>query len=217
MGVEINGAVEGPIDRAVLRRLIEHVGGRPGVIHLGNGKSGVLGKLGGYNSAAYYSPWVVLVDLDDDFPCAPAARAAWLPRPAPHMCLRIAVREVEAWLLGDRLQMARFLGVPNSRLPSVPDAVSDPKSLIVEIARTSRRAAVREALVPSPGSGRVVGREYTSWMIEFAASREWWRPQEARATSPSLDRAIDCLDRLLAAVGTSDPPACRSPRPSLSS
>lgn len=116
------------------------------------------------------------------------------------MCFRIAVREVEAWLSADRPQIARFLGVSVHRIPRVPDDVSDPKSLIVQLARMSTRAAIREGLVPTPRSGRVVGPEYTSRMIEFAASAGWWRPQEAGAKSASLSRAIACLGRLLAAV-----------------
>src|SRR3990172_4721659 len=94
-GVYISGAVEGLLDDAVARRLMEIAGGRPGPIHIKYGKGQLLQKLSGYNSAAEFTPWLVLVDLDHDDDCAPAFCTRWLPAPANHMCFRVAVREVE--------------------------------------------------------------------------------------------------------------------------
>lgn len=78
--VEISGAVEGIVDEAVLRRLVQHVGAQAGPVHGKNGKTHLRQRLNGYNQAARFSPWVVLVDLDHDADCAPPFQVTWLPR-----------------------------------------------------------------------------------------------------------------------------------------
>lgn len=109
--VIISGAVEGMVDEAVLTRLVDEAGGQVGPIYGKNGKSHLRRVLGGYNNAARFSPWLVLVDFDQDAECAPPLVAAWLPAPAPMMRLRVALRAIEAWLLADRERLAGFLRV----------------------------------------------------------------------------------------------------------
>jgi len=189
--VVISGAAEGPIDEAVLARLVDEAGGRVGSIYGKNGKANLRRVLGGYNNAARFSPWLILVDLDQDSECAPPLVAAWLPAPAPMMRLRVAVRGIEAWLLADRERLAAFLRVPAAQLPPDPDAVPDPKRLLVDLARRSRRRDIREDIVPRSGTGRAVGAAYSSRLIEFAATV--WRPEVAAGCSDSLRR---CRDRI---------------------
>ena len=187
----LSGAVEGLIDEAVLTRLVGESGGELRAIYGRNGKPHLRRVLGGYNHAARFSPWVVLVDLDRDAECAPPLIAAWLPTPAPMMRLRVAVRAIEAWLLADRERLARFLRVSVTRLPRDPDAIPDPKRFLVDLAQGSRRRDIREDIVPRTGSGRSVGAAYTSRLIEFAAGV--WRPEAAAGCSESLRR---CRDRI---------------------
>ena len=204
--VVVTGAVEGDVDEAVLRRLVEHVGAMPGPVHGKNGKTYLQQRLGGYNQAAQLSPWVVLVDLDHDADCAPPFRASWLPNPAPYMCFRVAVRMVEAWLLADRERLSRFLSVHASQVPLNPEAVDDPKQSMVDLARQSRRREIREDMVPRPGSGRTVGPAYTSRLIEFVLEGTFgWRPEVAAKLSDSLDRCLDCLRRLVKGAQNSRP------------
>ena len=184
--VPVTGVVEGDVDEAILRRLITEAGGDLGVVHVTNGKSRLTRGLRGFNSAARHSPWVVLVDLDRDGDCAPPFVQAWLPSPAPHMCLRVAVREAEAWLLADAAGLAAFLGVPVSRIPGDPDSLDDPKRELVSIASRSRRIAIREDLVPRPSSGRTEGPAYTSRILEFVLGT--WNPAVAAVGSDSLRR-----------------------------
>ncbi len=196
--VVITGAVEGALDEAVLTRLVNQLGGTLGVVYGRNGKSTVLRRLRGYNQAARFSPWVVLIDLDEDAQCAPPYRAAVLPHTASLMCFRIAVREIEAWLLADRGRLAEFLGVAGSRVPAHPETIHDPKRTMVDLARRSRRRDIREDMVPRPGSGRAVGPAYTSRLIEFVAgSPRGWRPEVAAGSSDSLARCLRSLRRLV--------------------
>jgi hypothetical protein len=194
----ITGAVEGDADEAVFRRLIEYCGGAIGGIHGKKGKAFLLDRLTSYNHAAQFSPWVVLVDLDRDDDCAPPFRVRWLPKPAPHMCFRIVVRAVEAWLMADRERLSRFLGVRVSRLPRDPESESDPMRKLVQLAEQSRFGAIREDMVPRSRSGRAVGPAYTSRLIEFVVDAEsGWRPEVAAHHSESLRRCVGRLQDLV--------------------
>ena len=187
----IMAAVEGLVDEAVIRRLAEYVGVQVGQVYGKNGKDHLRQRIGAYNNAARISPWIVLVDLNHEAECAPPLRDAWLHQPAPTMCFRVAVREVESWLLADRGRLARFLRVPISRVPTTPEAIEDPKRALVELAARSRRRDIREDMVPRPGSGRTVGPAYASRLIEFVGTH--WNPEVAAGSSDSLRR---CLVRL---------------------
>jgi len=113
------------------------------------------------------------------------------------MCFRVAVREVEAWLMADREHLARFLAVDTPRVPHNPDSVDHPKNLMVDLARHSRRREIREDMVPRPWSARAFGPAYTARLIEFVISeRTGWRPEVAARYSDSLNRSLRCLRRI---------------------
>lgn len=193
-GVVISAAVEGIVDEAVIRRLIAHVGATPGDVYGKQGKAFLRQKIAAYNNAARHAPWMVLVDLDNEADCAPPLREAWLPASAPMLCFRVAVREVEAWLLSDTERLADFLSVARARIPSDPERLNDPKIEMVNIARASRRRDIRADMVPRPESGRSVGAAYSSRLIEFVTQH--WRPDQALVQADSLRRALECLRRL---------------------
>ena len=193
--VVISAAVEGIVDEAVIRRLFRDMSASLGSVHGKNGKPALQKNIKGYNNAARFSPWLILVDLDQDFDCAPLLRKEWLSRPGSYMCFRIAVREVEAWLLADREQVAGFLGVARTKIPEGPERLEDPKNTMVHLARQSRRRTIYEDMVPRPGSGRAIGPAYSSRLIEFVEKH--WRPEVARRHSDSLDRTIRCLEDLI--------------------
>jgi hypothetical protein len=137
------------------------------------------------------------VDLDDDELCAPPFVSTLLDSIPAKMCLRVAVKEIEAWLLADRERFAGFLGVRMLAIPQEPEIVSQPKRAVVEIARRSRRGAIRDDMVPRLGSGRIVGPAYTSRLIEFISDEtRGWRPDVAMTRSMSLARAIACIERI---------------------
>ena len=194
----ISGAVEGDVDEAVLRRLVEDAGGIVGPIYGKKGKALLCKRLAGYNNAARFQPWIVLVDLDEDEECAPPFRSRHLPKPADRMCFQVVIRSVEAWLMADRQRLARFLGVAESRVPAAPERETDPKRTMVQLATQSRFRAIREDMAPSPKGRRPVGPAYTSRMIEFALDNETgWRPSVAAQRADSLRRCVECLESLV--------------------
>jgi len=196
-GTVVSAAVEGIVDEAVVRTVIAHAGAVAGDVYGKQGKEYLRQKIAGYNNAARRSPWIVLVDLDREQECPPPLLNAWLAQPAPNLCFRVAVREVEAWLMADVERLAAFLRVARNTIPANPEGLDDPKTAMVNLARSSKRMAIREDMTPRPGSGRQVGPAYSSRLIEFVSS--FWRPDVAAMRSDSLRRAIDCLRRLTVA------------------
>lgn len=201
MGAYVSGAVEGPSDEAVLRRIIES---RDGIVHrvqVQNGKANLRRALPGYNNAAKGDPWLVLVDLDQDYDCPPALVADWLLQPSAFMRFRVVVRQIEAWLLADAERFAEFFSVRRTAVPDAPDTLRDAKATLLTLVGRSRRTAIRQDMTPRPGSGRSVGPAYTSRVIEFAThAAQGWRPDAAANRSPSLARCLQRLDELVSAA-----------------
>lgn len=187
----VSVAVEGPTDTEVVSRLFAWLGIGLGTVYGEHGKAYLDGKLGAWNAAAKFAPWLVVRDLDHDADCAPTLVAKLLPAPSPFMCFRVPVRTVDAWLLADRERLASFLVVPVTAVPDDPDSLSDPKREIVNLARTSKRREVRDDLVPHLGMTAKVGPAFGARMIEFA--RKHWRPSVAVHSSKSLSRAVAAL------------------------
>jgi hypothetical protein len=111
------------------------------------------------------------------------------------MCLRVAVRAVEAWLLADAERLATFLYIPRHRVPTLPDAEADPKATLVRLARRSRSRLIRRDMVPRMGSSARVGPGYAGRIVEFvtATASRGWRPAVAAEHSDSLRRCLDAL------------------------
>lgn len=196
--IPITSAVEGVVDEAVALRLIRHSGGEAGPVYGRQGKAHLKTHIGAFLNAARFSPWMVLVDLDHDSPCAPALKAAWLKGVESELCLRVAVREVESWLMADRLRFAEFLGIPNVKIPSRPDEEGDPKAVVVQLAARSRRTAIRLDIAPRVGSGHSVGPAYSSRLIQFIRDESGgWHPEEAASRSPSLAGCLRAVKALI--------------------
>jgi hypothetical protein len=186
------------LDEVVLQRLLGSVGGTLANVYPAGSKNRLLANLVGYSNAARFSPWVVLVDLDRDCDCAPPCRDRWLPTRSAHLCFRIAVRAVEAWLMADRERIAQLLRVSVARVPSSPDHVEDPKLELVSLARKSRSSSIRREMVPTSSSCRRVGPLYVQNMIRFVEDRSTgWRPEIAAEHSDSLRRCIRALGGLV--------------------
>lgn len=194
MASRITLAVEGVTDEAVVKRLLGEAGLEPGPVYPRSGKRSLDSRLAGYNQAARVSRWLVLRDLDQDAPCAPALIARLLPRPSPLMRLQIAVHAVEAWLMGDPESLSAFLGVRRGRIPPRPEVVVDPKRALIDLARQSRRRTVRDEIAPPAGSKARVGPGYAAALIEYATGD--WRPSVAAAHCESLASLRRYLSRV---------------------
>jgi hypothetical protein len=187
-------AVEDVVSEAVARRLVTVI--RPdlqitGVVRK-NGKSYVRHRIRELNRAARSVPVFVMIDLDTPVPCPADVIRSWLPTSfAPNLLFRVAVMEIESWIMADRIAFATFFSVPLQRVPEHPDAILKPKEQIVAIARKSRRKEIRQDMVPSPGDTRVVGPAFNARLTAFVT--DVWNPNMAVNASPSLRSAVTRL------------------------
>ena len=191
--VPLQMAVEDPLSEYVLRRILTFTG-RPYMVGACYGKQGAgyLKKhLPGFNNAAKGVPFLVLTDLDMD-ECAPAKIRTWLRPPrSVQLIIRVAVREVESWIIADRRGLASFLSVAFERVPRDPESVTDPKRTIIELAKHSRKRDIRQDIVPHAGSTARVGPNYNGRLRSFVDAQ--WDITAARHACDSLDRAVKAL------------------------
>ena len=187
-------AVADPLSEAVVRKILSVV--RPEIsvtVAIGNrGKGYLQNHAGELNRTARSVPVFLLTDLDTPLSCPAGLIGTWLSAPVqPNLLFRVAVMEVESWVLADRAAFASFLSVPDHRIPVQTDGIRQPKEFIVNLARRSRRKDVRADLVPEAGSTSAVGPAYNPRLIVFVS--EVWDPIAAAAASPSLARTVDRL------------------------
>ncbi len=189
--IPVNLAVEDQLSEAVVRKILASTerGYAIGTVY-GRGGFGYLRSTAhGWNRAAAGIPFILLTDLDQ-YPCPRALIGDWLRVPRHHnLLIRVAVREVESWLLADRSNFADFLAVARKRVPEDVDGLADPKAALISLARMSRLRDIRERIAPKPGSTARVGPDYNGCLIEFVVSG--WDIDAAAEGSPSLARTVD--------------------------
>ncbi len=191
----VNMLVEGPLDEVVARRLIEYVQHEPGVCYGKSGYNDIKKRISSFNQAAPYAFYFCLVDfMDTKFDCPSEVISDWLPNRHPNMIFRAVVQELESWFLADHENLAKFLHISSARVPLNPEAVSDPKRELVNLARRSRSSLIRSAIVPEVKSTAQVGKLYSSSMSDFILNH--WDISQARQRAPSLDRCIFRLGEL---------------------
>lgn len=207
MAGSVNIAAEDALSEAVLRRLLAQAQSRPKVaasfpVRKGyqteirqNGYGQIKNVLPAFNAAAKITPFVVLMDADDRA-CPGATIVEWLSNQPRHPCLiiRIAVREVEAWLLADSRGLAEFLSVREDQVPADPESLADPKQTIVDLASGSRSSSIRGEIGAPINSVGKTGPYYNQALSTFV--RDFWDHKEAAKASPSLARAKIALDTL---------------------
>lgn len=192
-------AVEDELSDAVLRRLLRESGRNFAIDRtiIGRGFGKLKSNVPKYKTASKAFPHVVLTDLDRHV-CPSALLTDWKATRLPKsMLLRIAVREVEAWLLADRVGIADFLRVPRAKVPAYPEAIADPKQALVSLARRSRSSRLAQEIVPAPGSSAPIGPMYNGHMSNFATTE--WDVASARSNASSLDRTLDRLANFMTA------------------
>jgi hypothetical protein len=186
----ITAAVEDILSEAVLRRVLDQIekSYAIGLILSGNGKGYLKTKASGFNNSAKGSPFLLLVDQDTAADCPPSLIASWLNKQPCHknLLFRVAVMEVESWVMADRGALSDYLGVALNKIPTNVEAIANPKEFLVNLARSSRSKTVRDDLVPREQSTARVGPNYNGSLIQFVQSH--WRLGAAMGNAPSLER-----------------------------
>lgn len=191
--IPINLAVEDALSEAVLKEMLKQTN-RPFLVGrcLSRGGYGYLKRIiPGLNQAASGMPYLVLTDLDNA-ECPVAIISSWLTQPKhPNLIFRVAIREVESWLLAHREAFADFLGIATDLIPVNVDEISDPKQCLISLVRRSKKRKLKEAIIPNPNSTAKIGRDYNAQLIQFVQSS--WQVKIAQNNSPSLQRAMSAL------------------------
>ena len=142
---------------------------------------------------------LTLTDLDT-VDCAPSLIRDWFSIPSgdtlnlpSEVVFRVAVREVEAWLLADRRALAQFLGIPEANFSNAPEDLPDPKTYLLNVIRRKGRKKWQRRMLPQSPTASI-GPEYNRRLSEFIRTR--WDPLRAAHISRSLERTIEALRRL---------------------
>ena len=148
-------------------------------------------KAPSFNKTAHEACGVfMLTDLDSPNLCPPRLIASWLNSPRnSRFLLRVAVMEVESWVMADRRAFAEFLSIPVHRVPRNTDEILNPKEFLISLVLRSKKRRLREELVatritrtPHPGD------KYNEHLSTFVKNQ--WDIDRAASRSPSLSRTI---------------------------
>ena len=188
-------ATEDELSESVGKRLLAETEGRlsPDLL-LRRGGSGYLrSNIDKWCELAHQLPVVLLTDLDRA-PCPTKLLKQWLgKRNQPNdFVFRIAVRETESWLLADHVAMRQLVG-KKGRLPSDPDALPEPKSFFLSLAKSAVRD-IRDDLLVQQGAIASQGIGYNARLSAFV--QNIWSPERAAQRSQSLSRARTRLREL---------------------
>ena len=195
-------AVEDVLSERVILRMLAQVRGDLTIsVRLGfKGNTYLRNIARGLNKAAKGSRFILLTDLDNAESCPVTIITKWLggDERHPNLLFRVAVVEVEGWLLADRKAIAKFLGVPVAKLPENSDSIANPKQFLINLARSSNRSNIRDDLIPKASGTAKVGPNYNGRLAEFIEDN--WSCRRARDHSDSLKRAIRRLEGLGVAI-----------------
>jgi hypothetical protein len=153
----------------------------------GNGY--LLKRLKNLNSTASAELKVLMLTDLDKIVCVAALLADWfgiMQRDA-NLIFRVAVREVEAWLMADRDNFASFLGISRTKVQTGVEALADPKRELLNLAKRSKARGIKQGLLPEKNAVAVQGFGYNDLLCDFV--RKSWSAREASKNAPSLLRA----------------------------
>lgn len=193
MHIPINLVFEDDISEFTMMKILGSFGDKYycGISYPGKGFGYIKTNINGFNQAAIATPFFVLTDLDN-YKCPMELITDWLVNPPkPNFIFRIAVREVEAWLLADRIGYSNFTGVSLANFPLNPEQEADPKQTLINITRKSRKRYLKEDIVPINQNAQI-GPNYNERLMEYVA--ENWDLGRAMENSESLRRACRCLE-----------------------
>ena len=156
-----------------------------------NGSGYLKSKVESWRQLAGQQVVLLLTDLDQ-IDCPVALRNEWLgTRPVPdRLLLRIAVREIESWVLADHDAMRKLIG-DRGKLPPAPDELGDPKAFLLNMVRKYAPRDVKQDLLAERGAMASQGVGYNHRLVAWVKSD--WSPDRAAARSPSLLRARQAL------------------------
>jgi len=190
--VYITLVFEDELSEAVMNQLLKCFPGKYCInsSYSGHGFGYLKTNVRGFNQASIVNPHFMLTDLDT-CECPVALINDWINFPLNHnFIFRIAVREVESWLLADIEGLSRFFNISVANFPRNPDNERDPKNTLIQLAKRSRKRSIKEDIVPINDNASI-GPNYNGCLSEYVF--QFWDIENALLRSPSLKKAFDRL------------------------
>lgn len=180
-------ATEDEISECVGRQLAAEAGLEVGQALRKGGNGYLRSRINNFCEMAARQPVLLITDLDQ-FRCPSRLMHDWFGRRAKpdELIFRVAVHEIESWLLADHEAFRSLLGRRSSKLPPSPDLLPDPKNVLLDLARRAIRD-VRDDLVAENGAIARQGLGYNSRLSAWI--EDAWEPARAAQRSPSLAKA----------------------------
>lgn len=193
--MKINYIVEGQLEIPVAHRLITFCHHQPGICYPLRGSGEIKKKAKQYFPLACDENAVlVLTDfMDAEVECVPVAIKQYIGESniPQKFLLRFAMPELESWLIADRNNFARLLGINVNKLTNFPEAIHDAKKYLATLAHQSKKKSVKNDFISSSGKQ---GALYIRIMTDFV--KNTWDINLAMEHSPSLERCIKRLREL---------------------
>lgn len=194
-------ATEDALSEAVAFKLLERCNlARERIKPLREGGFGYLkSHFGKFVNAARNGRHVFMLTDLDNRACVSSLLSDWqggtvIPE---NFLFRVAVREVESWLVGDRMQLAMFFGISAAKIQLHPESIPHPKEYLLRLA-ASAKAEIRRDLLPKDGALALQGFGYNERLTDFVDN--FWSPTRAGAVSPSLKKAISRLETWMTTI-----------------
>jgi hypothetical protein len=148
-------------------------------------------KCQNFNQMAKRHPVLLITDLDNST-CPSALIQNWFGGSVvnENLKFRVAVKEIESWLLADHSGMTKLLGKGANSIVENPDQLHNPKEYLLQCAKRAPRD-VKNDLIRSRGALATQGLGYNARLCAFA--KDEWAPENASQRSNSLARAMQRL------------------------
>ena len=192
--ITLNLVFEDILSEQVMFRILERFGNKYFIAnsYAGNGSGYIKKGISGFNQASKFNPFFVLTDLDT-YLCPSGLINDWLKvQKESNLIFRVAIREVESWLLADRKGISDFMGVDLKQIPIRSELLTDPKRSLISIATISKKRNIREDLVPK-NNNATIGPNYNGRLTNFVLN--FWSIDDAMKNSTSLARAVACIEK----------------------
>ncbi len=189
----LNCVYEDVLTASVIKRLVNEFNNRIAISQEinANGFGRIKRDILKYNKAAKNMPFLIITDLDKK-ECAVSLINDWFNNSEKEadLIFRVAVREIDAWILADRQGIANALIVSADIIPLEPDKIDDPKNQLMQIAKRSKSREIREEFPPKDAFARQ-GPLYNRLLTNFVTKE--WNLAEAKKHSKSLEKAYNAL------------------------
>lgn len=188
---------EDQLSEAVMRKMVKDSLTDLELEFISIGKKGrgfIKSRINDFNNQSNNLPFFVLADLDTDS-CVPGLKERWLKRPCrDNLIFRIAIREVEAWLLADDRGFSQFLNLDPAYIRKevdFPDMVMNPKEKLIFLVERSRKKELKKDIVRKENTVFKQGPGYNTRLTEYVLN--YWDIERASVRSDSLKRALKAI------------------------